>query len=371
MTDDRRFPLPRGLLGMLALVAAVEGAIASRRLDFTTIWADDWRCAAEAATVQTSGLDVLCFGDSLVKYAVLPRTIGVKARLPTFNLAVNAGTMPSEYFLLRRALDSGARPRAIVVDFFPLMLADDHRGASRLYPELATARDCLDLAWTARDPDFLTKALLSMALPSYRCRFEVRASVAGAFEGRRASPWPSMSPIWSTWKAQRGAQPTHPSNARATPDPSLVADLSPTDWTCDPITAAFFERFLALAESRRIPVFWLIPPLGPEVRDRRRLTGTEAAYDRFAREALERHPEVVVLDARGSDFDSSFYVDAIHLNRRGAEALSEALAAVLAERLQPDRVIPTDRWVAMPILNAGRDIAARPGSGSGSGEDRH
>ena len=54
--------------------------ISARRLDFTTVWADDWRCAARAATRQAKGRDVLCLGDSLVKFGVLPKVI--EARRP-------------------------------------------------------------------------------------------------------------------------------------------------------------------------------------------------------------------------------------------------------------------------------------------------
>ena len=40
--DRPGLPIPSGLLGMLALVAAVEWTISGRHLDFTTVWADDW-----------------------------------------------------------------------------------------------------------------------------------------------------------------------------------------------------------------------------------------------------------------------------------------------------------------------------------------
>ncbi len=354
--------LPRGFLGMLALVAAVELTISARRLDFTTVWADDWHLSASAATRKAKGRDVLCFGDSLIKCGVLPRVIEARTGLRAYNLAVNAGTMPSAYFMLRRALESGARPRAIVADFFALMLPDLSGHHVRNYPEMATARDCLDLAWTARDPDFFAATILGKLLPSCKCRFEIRAGIRAAFDGRRASPWPSQSAIWATWKHEDGAQPLHPMTEKWAADPVLVAAVSPDAWAVDRVNAVYCERFLGLAASRGIPVFWLIPPLSTEVRARRDLRGADASYSRFARAALESHPDLTVLDARGSGYDS-VHVDAIHIDRRGAAALTADLASVVADRLRGDHT--AGRWVELPPF-AGRLGRTEPPGKSGN-----
>ena len=306
---------------------------------------------------------MLCFGDSLVKFGVLPKVIEAKTGLRTFNLAINAGTMPSAYFMLRRVLDSGARPKAIVADFCPLMIPEKHKEEIRLYSELA-ADECLDLAWTARDSGFLSAVLLGKLLPSYKCRFEIRESVKAALDGRRASPWPRQSEIWARWKNEAGAQPMPPSPFDPVPDPGLVALLSPDHWECDPINAAYFERFLALAASRGVPVFWLIPPLNPALEARRAQTKADEAYDRFVRLALDRHPEVVVLDARRSGYDNSVYIDALHLDERGAKVLTGDLAALVSDRLQ--RMGPAPRWVEMPALGGRSRAVARAGGGGRS-----
>ncbi len=359
---------PSGLLGMLALVAAVELIVGGRRLDFTTVWADDWRRAAFEAT-RARGRDVLCFGDSLVKFAVLPKKIEARTGLKSYNLAVNAGTMPSAYFLLRRSLDSGARPRAIVADFFALMRPDRPEESIRLYPDLATPAECLDLARTAGDHRFLAATLLGKLLPSYKCRFEIRASIKAAFEGRRASPWPAQSAIWATWKAQDGAQPMPLAEGRAAPNPGLVADLSPPGWACDPINAAYMEKFLDLADSRGIPVFWLMPPLSPAVHALRALNGTDDAYTRLAREALGRHPRVTVLDARRSGYDGWVYIDPVHLDERGAKVLTGDIAPIVADSLEGRG--PAGRWVDLPPF-AGRtgDEPARDVARAGQAQIR-
>ena len=350
MTRPTSSRLPIGLLGMLALVAAVELTIQGRRLDFTTVWADDWRRTAEASTREARGRDVLCFGDSLVKYGVLPRVIEARTGLRAYNLAINAGTMPSAYFLLRRTLGAGIKPRAIVADFFALMLPDAPRVSVRMYPELARVRDVFDLAQTAADPGFLAPILLGKLLPSYKCRFEVRASLLGAFQGVRASPWPAHAAIWASWKAEAGAQPMPPPPFKFPPDPAFLARLNPAAWECDPINAEYFDRFLALAESANLPIFWLMPPLGPELQTLRATSGADAAYTRHARLAVSRHPGLTILDARTAGYDATVHIDAIHLDRRGATVLTSDLAAALADRLAGRS---ESRWVDLPPF-AGR-----------------
>lgn len=346
----RRFPV--GLLGMLALVAATEGIITARNLDFVAVWSDDWRRAADVASTGLRGRDVLFFGDSLVKYGVLPKVIEARTGLRSYNLAVNAGTMPSTYFLLRRALDSGARPKAVVADFHALMKPEDPHWRSRAYSDLATVRDCFDLAWTSRDPDVAARTLLGKILASYKCRHEIRDSILGAFQGRRTSAWPAEAVVWKTWDAQDGAQPMPMMPWGFAYDPSLHASLLLDRWECDPFHAAYIEKFLSLAESRKIPVFWLIPPLSPQVHVSRRPIGTDEAYTRLVRAAMGRHPNVEILDARDSGYDDSVHVDVIHLEHRGAKVLSADLGAILADRVRGHRPPPADRWVALPAFSS-------------------
>ncbi len=355
-TDDaRQSPLirprrPVGFLGMLILIALVELILAGRHMDFTTVWADDWRRTGEAATSQAQGRDVLCFGDSLVKFGVLPRVIESKTGLKSFNLAVSAGPMPAEYFLFRRAIEAGAKPKAVVADFFALMLPDRPRGSIRNYPELAGLGDCVDLARTAADADLLTSILLGKVLPSVRCRFEIRAGITGALEGRRASPWPASHRIWKTWDEQLGAQPMPKLPGPPMNNPPLVADLTPDRWACDPINADYFDRFLMLAQSRQIPVFWVMPPLSVEIESGRVAKGTAAAYSRFARDALTRFPNLVVLDARGAGYDDSVHIDPIHLSDLGASVLTGDIAGAILDRLEGRS---SNRWSALPPF-AGR-----------------
>jgi hypothetical protein len=342
--------LPWGLLGMLALVVVVEASIAGMRDDLVRPLGESWRFASTAAETRATGCDVLCLGDSLVKYGVLPRVIEARTGLRAYGLACSGGTTPSAFFLLRRALDSGARPRAIVVDFAALMPVDSPSPSLLNYPELATARDCLDLAWASGDPGFLGASMVAKALPSARFRFEIRTSVRVALAGWSASERASVTSHRLIWARERGAQPTEPGRFRHPQEAMLIEALCPSAWACPPRDQAYIDRFLDLAGSYGIAVYWLLPPLAPEVHARRASRGSDASYERFARAVAAGHPNAVVLDARGSGYDDSVHADYLHLDRRGASVLSGDVATVLADGLRAGSANYRS-WVALPSLD--------------------
>lgn len=354
--------LPTGLLGMLALVSGGEWALGDRQADLATVWADDWRRTAEAASREVRGRDLLCFGDSLVKFGVLPRVVEATTGLRGYNLAVNAGTVPSQYFLLRRALEAGARPRVIVADFCPLMLPDDPRGSVRNYPELVTVRDLVDLGRVTRDPDLVALILLGRVFPSLRCRHEIRDDLATLLTGRPAGPNPgrAVRVARGVWRKHLGAQPMRRAIVPPPIDLGLLAGLTPPTWAVDAINARFVDLFLDLTDRHAIPVVWVIPPLDPAIEDGRRARGTAAAYARFARSAQARHPRLVVVDARGSGYDAASHCDALHLSDHGARVFSEDLARIVIRRLTDG---PGPPWVDLPPPGP-RAIAAGSSEGS-------
>ncbi len=67
--------LPWGLLGMVLLVFFVERYSASHEDAYLAWGTRTWKHAATAARVEGVGRDVLYFGDSQVKFGVLPRVI--------------------------------------------------------------------------------------------------------------------------------------------------------------------------------------------------------------------------------------------------------------------------------------------------------
>jgi hypothetical protein len=235
----------------------------------------------------------------------------------------------------------------VVVDFAALMLRDPDPPKLLNYAELGTVRDCLDLAWTARDPNFFASASLGKLLASYRWRFEIRKSMRAALDGGSSSLRRAVSDHLKLWDREAGANPIDAARVRYPQEDTLIDGVCPADWACEPVDRAYLERFLALAESRGVAVYWLIPPFAPEVHERRASRGTDVAYARFVRSVAGRHPGVVVLDARGAGYDNTAHIDHLHLNRRGAAVLSGDLAAVLSGG-------PDGRgWIDLPAF-AGR-----------------
>jgi hypothetical protein len=196
---------PRGLLGCLVLALLVELGIASNPLRFRHLWNWDWWLTARAATRAATRCEVLCFGDSLVKFGVLPSVLEARLGGRAYNLSLSAGQPPACYFLLRRALESGARPRALLVDFVPHGLAGDPRCGNRLWPELLDARDALDLAWTARDTELAARVLLARLLPSLRGRYEIRANILAALRGEAPMEWLASHAYVRNTRINRGA----------------------------------------------------------------------------------------------------------------------------------------------------------------------
>src|SRR6185437_535102 len=91
---------PAGVLGMAAIVVAVESFVAADRARFTEASALAWPLGVEATRGEAVGARVLCFGDSLVKSGIVPEVIEARLGEPAYNLALPASTAPAHYFLL-------------------------------------------------------------------------------------------------------------------------------------------------------------------------------------------------------------------------------------------------------------------------------
>jgi hypothetical protein len=349
---------PLGFIGMIAWIAAGERYVARHDRDFTTIWATSWQRAAQAAAREAPRCDVLCFGDSLVKQGVAPRVIEARLGKKVHNLAVFNGEAPTSYFLFRRALAAGARPSAVLVD--GELLEDNPLERTRLWPEVATLRETWELAFAVRDPDFFSAVALAKCVVSIKDRHEIRANVMAAFRGEfPVSHW-ELFPSLRNWNQNHGAHivPARDLAEHGDPFPKMLADTNylPSTWSCNPANGEYVARFLSLAAARRIPVYWLLPPVHPEVQARRERGGRDDIYIAFVRQLAERFPNTVVVDGRRAGFDASSMQDATHLNVKGARAWSSALAEILARPARVGESIDR-RWVPLPPFGT-RSIAA-------------
>ncbi len=107
----RRIPVPVGLLGMLVLVAGVEGLVASHRLDVTSPATLTWSLSAEAARREARECRVLCFGESLMKHGLLPGVLEARLGGRAFNLAVCAAQRQQATICSSKPLKRARGPR--------------------------------------------------------------------------------------------------------------------------------------------------------------------------------------------------------------------------------------------------------------------
>lgn len=341
--------IPWGMIGMIGLVVVIEAAVARHGLDLMATSTSSWVHSARAAHAAAPGCAVLCLGDSLVKHGMMPRLVESRTGRRAYNLSVCAAQPPVTYFLLRRALAAGARPSAVVVDFKPDLLAGGPRYAVRNWQEFLTPGEALDLSWASGDAAFLATTLLGRLVPSVRARLEVRQSVLAALRGETASPRALTRLHWRNWTINRGAQftPKNPSfTGRVTPE--VHKGLASHVWWCHKLNAAYVRRFLALARTRQVRVYWLLPPIAPELQARRDQTGADAGHTRFVRSLQEEFPDLVVLDGRRARYGHELFVDAAHLDGQGATTLTLDVAEVLQGDREA-RPVGATRWVHLPL----------------------
>jgi hypothetical protein len=285
---------------------------------------------------------VLCFGDSLVKFAVVPRVLEARLGQGAYNLAVCGGQAPSSYFLLRRALEAGARPEAVVVDFMPHLLDHGPRQNARQWPMLVNPREFVELVWSARNGSFLASTALAVLLPSVRARFEIRATLQAAIEGKGAPERETMTAYERNWALNQGAQ-LNPKALQKEARFNLHRwEDFPRPWSCNHVNAAFVRKFLALAQSHHIQIYLLLPPVRDDVQARRERLGVDARYETYVRSLQQEFGSLVVIDGRHAGYGRAVFRDPLHLDRQGALALSAALADVLGT---PDRI--REQWLAL------------------------
>ena len=348
---SRRMPAPLGLLGMLALVLLIESRFPRDDIDFTGIWACNWRHAREAVREHAPGASILCLGDSLVQFGAIPKVIEAGTGRSTYSLALSAGSPPATYLMLRRALENEARPEAILLDYAPHSLDMGPRFSLDRWPELLDLRETLELAATWRDASLAASILVARWLPSYAARVELRDLVRAALRGdatfrldRRAGILMHLR----NWKVNRGANLAARNPDFHGADPNYLPQaLTPTTWRCSPENRDYVRKTLDLAASRQITVFWVIPPFSPEIHEHRERLGLDDQYTRFTRDIQSRCPNVVVLDGRRRGYGPEVHVDPLHLDRQGAAVFSADVAELVARQLDAPGSLP--RWNVLPF----------------------
>lgn len=345
-TAHRSTSWPLGLLGMLGLIAVSELAMAcpsARLMAFSTL---DWPATGRAASCVAASSQVLCFGDSLVKFGVAPAVLEPRLGRRVYNLSVCGGQAPSSYFLLQRALAAGARPKAILIDFMPHLLDLGPRQNERQWPEFVGLSEFVELSATAHNAAFSGAMALEALLPSIRCRYEMRHEFQKLLRGGRAQPRVDLAVYERNWAINRGAlvapvRKGNPGRARLE-----RWEIFMRPWSCHPVNAAYLEKLLRLSATRAIPVFVLLPPVRADVQARREQLGIDHRYVHFLETIQRQHANVSIVDARHAGFAPSSFLDPLHLNREGAVAYSARLAEIIGQCLQ-EPAEGRARWIAV------------------------
>ena len=214
--------------------------------------------------------------------------------------------MPAEYYLLKRAIAAGARPRAILADFFPLMLADQpprvDPGLPRAGPPWPTP---FDLAWTVQgrrppriDPGSASSCRRSGAASRIRANLTALAPGGAGVHpdsGRIGGVWDRLEGgVGRSARCRVGPPPARSRTQRSSPG------LFPVGWDLRPD-----QRHLLRAVSwtspmpSRSPSSGSCPPSVPRSAPGGWPGGWIVAYARFAQAAQGRHPALVVLGRSG------------------------------------------------------------------------
>ncbi len=345
----RRGGIPWGLIGMLVLVVPIERFMAAHRFGFTgDAQVLAWRMSAAAIRGEAARAEVLCFGDSLVKFGVLPRVLEAGLGRTAYNVAIPGAQPAASYVLLRRALASGARPRALVVDFYSKVLAAPPRTNRRFWPDLVTFGELLELCGEARDLRLFNESALAWLMPSVKDRHEIRAAILAAVRGEDRQLRATLNASLRHGQINRGAMvmPALPPPPVDRQPGGPFARSHPGRWSLARPNAAYVRRFLDLARVHGLPVFWILPPTSPRWQERIEHRGEEATYLRFVRAFQAPTPNVVVIDGRHAGYGREVFYDPVHLNRAGATVFSADVASTLALHLAGSA--PGASWVTLP-----------------------
>ncbi len=364
---------PSGMLGAFVLIVLVNVGLGQLRWENPprSRLSASWKWANRAADGPEAGAEVLCFGDSLIKLGIVPRVLEERLGRSSYNLAVLGGPAPASQVLLRRVLDRGFQPRALVVHFSPLLLGMDPKAGLEWWAGGLRICDRLALLGRTRDPSMVASLIVHGLLGSIVARETIRSALGLRSEsseyvdrlGREG-----IEDLVVGWTRNQGAQLApreYVPVAGSLPTPYLGHGWR---WAPNPVHAYFVDRFLAMAQEREIPVYWVIPPADAAWLDRNEGVGTVGAYREYVRGLLGRFEVLTVLDAQKARWERRWFRDPIHLNRDGAVRLSGLVAEAIADGRGARS--SADRWIAMDQRDRPRPTDDRLASGPITREGR-
>lgn len=292
---------------------------------------------------------ILCFGDSLIKMGVSPAILENVLNQPVCNLAVPGSRPSSSFFILRRVLQTGAAPQALLVDFESGILRDDPCVAVHESAEFFGLRDCLDLAVVTKRFDYVSSLIAAVTLPSYRHNYTIRSTLLKAFRLGAGIDRRSIDEYVLNWQNNKGQTlPPYSSHSEIEANnrivwKEIIAKRVP--WYCQSFNRVYLEKFIELANTHGITVYWLLPPMHPSAQQELEKSGVDSAYCKLAEDMLKRYPNLRIVDARHAHYGSTNFTGGCHLNRYGSMVFSLGLSKLLGPCLN-NRI--SHRWLIMP-----------------------
>jgi hypothetical protein len=356
---------------MLGLVAVIEGFMSLRADAWKEPLAVAWDAARQAARTEAPAVDILCFGDSQIHHALDPRVLGERQKMRAYSLAITSGQAASSCSLLRRALDSGARPRAVLVNFNTDQLGSPPRQVTRFWSEVLDPSEVLWLIWESCDPRFALDWLVSRALPTLRSREGIRETMVAGFRGEASFTQLQHQAIREQIHEHLGCVtlPHNPKDFSGAEQVIYGTGRRAERWSPHWVNALYVDRFLKLAAAHRLDVYWVLPPVTPAAQAWQERVGREHDVLLFLQSKQAAYPNVVVLDARHLGLDRWYFHDPTHLNVDGAALFSSAVADALAVDLasvNADRLSSrtAHRTIAASLSHDARTLAVAGGRSS-------
>ena len=294
---------------------------------------------------------MLCLGDSRIKLGLLPRVLEDRLGVSAYNLGILGGQAPASYFLLRKVLERGIRPRAILVDFSESLLSFSPSRNAACLADWLGRRESLEVAWHSRDPSLALSTALHALLPGWCDQSDRGALLRLGSRPAAVSSLPDDPRVFErNWQKNRGAQ-VAPREFVPVEEPATETAGAAS---AHPANAIYVDRLLRMTEAWRIPVYWILPPSVPERRVQLERSGVSAAYRSFVADRAAKFPSLTILDGERLGWSTTLFRDPLHVNREGAIKLSLAVAAATEPRLSGERSGP--RWINLITIDD-REVA--------------
>jgi hypothetical protein len=298
------------------------------------------------ATEKVKDCDLIVLGDSLVSHGVAVNVIEEQTGLKGYNLSIAGAQAPGTYYLFRQLLESGARPKYLIVDFFPKLLDTDPWFNVENLPSIANYRDCVELAYHARDSNLLASLLLRRTFASVKSREWLRQIILEKLNGIDLHHAENRLASMRNNEINRGLLIGPDRRSISMNMDDYVAYLF-SSFQCSSLNRTYVDKLMRLAAAHQVKVLVVLPPYMPSLQAKLDASGFDAKYQEFMKSLVASYPGVRVVDARRSNYDDNSFIDGNHLSYEGALTFSAELGDLLARDLKADSPA-SPRWVMVP-----------------------